>query len=56
LPADENDRGHGLLFEKDNPLVEWVNEALAAVIERGVVEELIDTYLVGDETIPEIRE
>ncbi len=56
LPADENDRGHGLLFEKDNPLVEWVNEALAAVIERGVVEELIQTYLVGDETIPEIRE
>ncbi|MEN9231511.1 MAG: ABC transporter substrate-binding protein [Thermostichus sp. DG02_5_bins_236] len=56
LPPDENDRGHGLLFEKDNPLVDWVNEALAAVIERGVVEDLIQTYLVGDEVIPEIRE
>ncbi|MCF2971493.1 ABC transporter substrate-binding protein [Synechococcus sp. Nb3U1] len=56
LPPDENDRGHGLLFEKDNPLVDWVNEALAAVIERGVVEDLTQTYLVGDEVIPEIRE
>jgi polar amino acid transport system substrate-binding protein len=29
LPADENDRGHGLLFEFGNPLVEWVDDALS---------------------------
>ncbi len=56
LPADPNDTGHGLLFEKDNPLVPWVNEALQAIIDRGVIDELISTYLVGDEEIPEITE
>jgi len=56
LPPDENDRGHGLLFEFGNPLVEWVDEALAAVIERGVVEELKQTYLVADPDLPVITE
>ena len=55
LPADPNDTGHGLLFQKDNPLVPWVNEALQAIIDRGVIEELVGMYLVGDEDIPEIR-
>ncbi len=55
LPADPNDRGHGLLFEKDNPLVEWVDDALSAVIARGVVDDLIDQYLVGDADIVEIN-
>ena len=54
LPADPNDRGHGLLFEKDNPLVEWVDEALGAVIARGVVDDLVGRYLVGDADIVEI--
>lgn len=56
LPPDENDQGHGLLFEKDNPLVAWVDEALSAVIARGVVEELKATYLVADPDLPIIGE
>ncbi|TVR69543.1 MAG: amino acid ABC transporter substrate-binding protein [Spirochaetaceae bacterium] len=55
LPADPNDRGHGLLFQKDNPLVEWVDEALSTVIARGVVDDLVGQYLVGDASIPEIN-
>ena len=56
LPADENDRGHGLLFQKDNPLVEWVDEALSAVIAAGIVEALKNTYLVADPDLPVITE
>lgn len=56
LPADQNDLGHGLLFQKDNPLVEWVDEALSAVIARGVVDELKATYLVADPDLPIISE
>lgn len=56
LPADENDRGHGLLFQFENPLVEWVDEALSAVIARGVVDELKATYLVADPDLPIITE
>jgi polar amino acid transport system substrate-binding protein len=56
LPADENDRGHGLLFEFGNPLVEWVDEALTAIIARGVVDELVATYLVADPDLPIITE
>ena len=54
LPADPNDKGHGLVFEKGNPLVPWVNDALQAIIDDGVVEELRQQYLVGDEDIQEI--
>ncbi len=56
LPADENDRGHGLLFQKDNTLVEWVDEALSAVIARGTVEELKNRYLVADPDLQMITE
>ncbi|TVQ24854.1 MAG: amino acid ABC transporter substrate-binding protein [Spirochaetaceae bacterium] len=56
LPADPNDRGHGLLFEKDNPLVDWVNEGLSAIIARGVIDDLIQRYLVPGGDIPEITE
>jgi polar amino acid transport system substrate-binding protein len=56
LPADENDRGHGLLFEYGNPLVEWVDDALSAIIERGVVEDLKNEYLVADPDLPMITE
>jgi len=56
LPADENDTGHGLLFEFGNPLVPWVDEALGAIIERGVVDDLIATYLVADPDLPIITE
>jgi predicted GTPase len=56
LPDDENDRGHGLLFEYCNPLAEWVDDALSAVIERGAVEELKGEYLVADPDLPMITE
>jgi polar amino acid transport system substrate-binding protein len=56
LPPDANDRGHGLLFEFGNPLVEWVDEALSAVIAAGVVEELKARYLVADPDLPVITE
>ncbi len=56
LPADENDNGHGLLFEFGNPLVEPVDAALGALIERGVVDDLIATYLVADPDLPIISE
>lgn len=56
LPADQNDRGHGLLFQKDNPLVEWVDEALGRVIAAGTVEDLKARYLVADPDLPIITE
>lgn len=56
LPADKNDLGHGLLFQKDNPLVEWVDDALSAIIEQGVIEDLKGMYLVSDVNITEITE
>lgn len=56
LPADENDRGHGLLFEYGNPLVEWVDDALSSVIERGVVADLQNQYLVADPDLQLITE
>ena len=56
LPADPRDRGHGLLFEKDNPLVDWIDEGLEAIIARGVVDRLVRQYLVPDADIPVIAE
>ena len=55
LPPDPNDTGHGLLFEKDNTLVEWINEGLEAIMNRGVVDDLITQYLLPDRDIAEIR-
>lgn len=54
LPPDPNDRGHGLLFQDGNPLVDWINEGLQAIIERGVIDELIERYLLPEEELPEI--
>ncbi|MFP4310950.1 MAG: ABC transporter substrate-binding protein [Nitriliruptoraceae bacterium] len=54
LPADPNDTGHGLLFEEGNPLVACVDQALDRVIDDGVVDELIDEYLIGDADVVEI--
>jgi len=56
LPADANDRGHGLLFQFGNPLVEWVDEALGRLIAAGTVEELKNTWLVADPDLPVITE
>jgi len=56
LPADTNDNGHGLLFQKDNPLVSCVDQALERVIAAGTVEALIEQYLLPEEQIPFITE
>jgi polar amino acid transport system substrate-binding protein len=48
LPPDEHDEGFGLLFEYQNPLVNWVDEALTAIIDRGVVAELANRFLTAD--------
>ncbi len=54
LPHDPNDLGHGLVFEKGNPIVDWIDEGLKAIIADGVIEDLTAEYLVGDESIPTI--
>lgn len=56
LPPDENDRGQGLLFQFENPLVGWVDDALDNVIAAGTVDELKATYLVADPDLPIITE
>jgi polar amino acid transport system substrate-binding protein len=56
LPPDENDRGHGLLFEFGNPLVEWIDEGLDALIANGTIDELKNTWLVADPDLPVITE
>lgn len=54
LPSDPHDKGFGLVFEKGNPLVGWINEGLKAIIADGVVSDLTAKYLIGDKKIPEI--
>ncbi len=54
LPHDPKDLGHGLIFEKGNPLVGWINEGLEAIIEKGIIDDLTHKYLIGDENIPVI--
>lgn len=56
LPADQNDRGHGLLFQQGNALIPWVDGALGRLIEAGVVDELVSTWLVADPNLPVITE
>jgi polar amino acid transport system substrate-binding protein len=54
LPHDPNDLGHGLVFEKDNPIIDWIDKGLKAIIADGVIKDLTSEYLVGDESIPTI--
>lgn len=56
LPPDENDRGHGLLFQQGSPLVGWVDEALGRLIAAGVVEDLKNAWLVADPDLPVIAD
>jgi polar amino acid transport system substrate-binding protein len=56
LPPDPNDRGHGLLFAKDNPLIPWVDEALSGLIGAGKVQDLKNTWLVANPDLPVISE
>ena len=45
---------YGMLFADGNPLVDCVNEALAALIADGTVQSLEDTWLTQDGGIPTI--
>ena len=54
LPHDPKDLGHGLIFEKGNPIVPWINEGLEAIIAKGVVDKLAKEYLYGGDDVPEI--
>ena len=56
LPSDPADLGFGLVFEKDNPIVDWIDEGLAAIIADGIVADLTAVWLIGDDSIPEIAE
>lgn len=56
LPHDPNDLGHGLVFEKDNPLIQWVNTGLKKIIDKGIVSRLTKRYLIANDAIPEISE
>tara|TARA_R100000365_G_scaffold903_1_gene3265 strand:- start:21125 stop:22135 length:1011 start_codon:yes stop_codon:yes gene_type:complete len=56
LPPDENDYGHGLIFEQGNDLVEWVNEAIAELKSEGVIDALVAEYLIADPELAVITE
>jgi polar amino acid transport system substrate-binding protein len=51
LPGTPGD-GMGTVFEKDNPLVAWVNSALASVIADGTRDKLADQWLPKVEGVP----
>ena len=44
----------GMVFEKDNPLVECVNTALAALRESGELEAITTEWMVTDDVAPVI--
>ncbi|GAB1379129.1 substrate-binding periplasmic protein [Pararhodobacter aggregans] len=56
LPPDAHDEGHGLLFEQGNALIPWVDASLTRLIEAGTVQELVNTWLVADPSLPIITE
>lgn len=56
LPKDPSDEGLGLLFEYENPIVPWINKGLAALKEKGTIDELVAKYLVANPDIPTITE
>jgi polar amino acid transport system substrate-binding protein len=56
LPGDENDLGHGLIFQQGNPIVGWIDEGLAQVIGKNVVDDLVHQYLVADPSVKVINE
>jgi polar amino acid transport system substrate-binding protein len=56
FPPSEGTQGEpwGLLFAKDNPLVECANLALAALRESGALEEITVKWMSGSVNAPEI--
>jgi len=54
-PVDGTDSEEwGLLFAKDNPLVECANLALAALTDSGQLQELTTTWMSDSAGVPEI--
>jgi len=56
LPKDPNNNGFGFIFEEGSPIVPWINEGLEAIIADGTVQELVNEYLIGDDSIEVISE
>lgn len=56
LPPDENDYGHGLIFEQGSELVGWVNEAITELKADGTIDALVDEYLIANPDLPIITE
>jgi polar amino acid transport system substrate-binding protein len=52
--AGETTDDFGLLFEKDNPLVECANTAIAALRDSGELQEITDQWLVTEGVAPVI--
>ena len=52
--AGETTDDFGLLFEKDNPLVECANAAIATLRDSGELEEITDQWLVTEGVAPVI--
>lgn len=51
LPGTPGD-GMGMVFEKGNPLVAWVNSALASLIADGTRDKLVDQWLPKVQGVP----
>lgn len=56
LTPDENDYGHGLIFEQGSELVGWVNEAIAELKADGTIDALVEEYLIANPDLPVITE
>lgn len=56
LTPDENDYGHGLIFEQGNELVGWVNEAIAELKADGTIDALVEEYLIANPDLPVITQ
>ncbi len=56
LPDSEGEDGLGMLFEKDNPFVDCVNQALAALDSAGRLDELATEWLADGGDIPRLTE
>ena len=57
MPRIDEDEPHelGLLFEKDDPLVDCINPALQALHDNGTIEALEDEWLAGGGDIPTLE-
>jgi polar amino acid transport system substrate-binding protein len=53
LPAEEGGEYFGVVLEKDSPLTECVNEAIAALHEDGTIDRLAQKWLGGSAPVLE---